>query len=438
MTAPAQSPAGSGKSPGVTVSGAILLSIAISCLSYYLLPNTLFAKWSVLASFSPGISPDHVTPFAAFTAAIATAVLIVWFRMDRGLQFDKHAKQLWVLASVYLGLFAITSIQLSLNKFESEENSPFVVLVGLATGLFSARLCRTPIAALSVVAILGIIQAIMSIYYLRMGVNILWSGNVARIGGTFNQPLHIYVFMAFVLPFILTRIISSRSAHMLCVTCMSFALCMAVMVMTWTRGGMLATAVAMVFVIHAFYTRWRLTLAVFGVSALLCCGVAFWRSNGEVNFSSSYRSNISRIHVWKHALLIFVRHPFSGVGLGATDLPIEMRVVSQTGVTTISTRSADPKNVLLYWATELGIGGVILFCWFAASIAKVLRGFKDDAAIALGGTWLAILITGLTDTPFGLANRPSGNVLVGTLLGATLLYAATKHERVVSGDPPKH
>jgi O-antigen ligase len=163
------------------------------------------------------------------------------------------------------------------------------------------------------------------------------------------------------------------------------------------------------------------------IVGLLFVGVGYWRSHDAVDAASSTRSNNGRLQVWKRAALIFAHNPLSGIGLGATEIPLKVHSAVRPNETSLYL-AIEPKNLLLHWADELGIGGIFLFAWLAYAIAKSLRGCKEDVAIALGGAWLAVLAAGMTDTPFGLMNRSSGNVLIGLLLGATLLYSAQSPE----------
>lgn len=409
-------------SKSISFATILLLGIVFSILSFDLLPATPFAKWSLLAPFTSVLNREDITIYRTSIYALLTVAMIIWFRTHSAANVPRRAGMLWGFTGVYLSLFAIMAIQTSLNRYEIY-NSLAVVLMALLTGLACAKLCGSAANILKIVAVIALLQAIISLYDLHMGINVLWSGNVARAGGTFNQPIILYVPLIFIIPFVLLQIIRSSSPIVLGIGCCCFAILVSALILTGMRGGMFAALVSTVFVVHTAYKQWKVSLVAFLIVGLLFVGVGYWRSHDAVDAASSTRSNNGRIQVWKRAALILVHNPLTGIGLGATAIPLEVHPAADPKKTVLFL-AIEPKNILLLWGDELGIGGLLLLGGFGYAAVKALHGCKDDVAISLGGTWLAIFAAGMTDTPFGIADRYCGNVLFGLLLGATLIYSA--------------
>ena len=410
----------------ISLAESLLLGIVFSILSFDLLPDTPFAQWSLLAPFTSLLSREDITNYQPAIYALLTLAVIFWFRVPSGADVPRRAGLLWGFTGVYITLFAILAIQTSLNRYEVY-NGGAVVLLALLTGLACAKLCGSAANILKMAAVIAVMQGTISLYDLHMGINVLWSGNVARAGGTFNQPILLYIPLIFILPYVLLQIIRSSSPIALGIGCCCFAILISALILTGMRGGMFAALVSTVFVVHAAYKQWKFSLVTFVIVGLLFVGVGYWRSHDAVDAASSARSNNGRLQVWKRAALILAHNPLTGIGLGATAIPLKVHSAAYPKRTALSI-AIEPKNILLHWGDELGIGGLLLLGGFGYAIVKALHGCKDDVAISLGGAWLAIFAAGMTDTPFGPVDRTCGNVLIGLLLGATLLYGAQNSE----------
>jgi hypothetical protein len=55
----------------------------------------------------------------------------------------------------------------------------------------------------------------------------------------------------------------------------------------------------------------------------------------------------------------------------------------------------------------------------------------DSSSAGIGAAWLALMAAGVVDTPFGPGERYCGNVLVATLLGASVVSLATARRKAL-------
>jgi len=75
----------------------------------------------------------------------------------------------------------------------------------------------------------------------------------------------------------------------------------------------------------------------------------------------------------------------------------------------------------LQWLDEMGIAGGLLFLLFVATISQCVRSAGSNLSYSLGASWLALLTLGMLRTPFGTISTLHGTVIVGLLLGTTML-----------------
>jgi hypothetical protein len=88
----------------------------------------------------------------------------------------------------------------------------------------------------------------------------------------------------------------------------------------------------------------------------------------------------------------------------------------------------DPKNIPMDWLDEMGVSGGVLLVLLIITIRNIIRRDTSVYAIAIGASWLSVIVAGQFDTVFGSAYRGYANSLIGALLGTTLLLPSSKDQ----------
>lgn len=388
-------------------------------LTYYLLPGTVWSRFSPFNnSFLFELGSSNLYWLLAL-AIFCTAVLFSYSRWNT--KADANAALL-CLVSLYLGVYILTA--LGWRQDVVATNNCFRVLAATSTGLLVARLCGRSERLAQVLCVLAAVQGTYALYYHKLGHNVFQSGDVARAGGTFNHPNGVYTVMMLCLPLVIAcavnaQSLSARAFWMICASVVFAAL-----MITWYRGGILGAAFGVTWLTYRL-TKSKQTAVLVAVALATAFLLAVYqRTNGDVNQQSSHRSVQGRYLLWHRGLGVFQHHWLTGVGLGALEMPVTVTKLNGKKHQVI----IEPKNVVLHWLAEMGLGGGILFVLFVIAIVNVIRRHSSPIASALGASWLSLVVAGMFDTPFGTADRFYGNALVGALLGAVLLLCT----------PPKH
>lgn len=386
-------------------------------LSFYVLPGTVWQRISSLQflnSLHDGVS---VVSDILIVSTLFLVISLVYRKFSAN---KREADLLWWLILAYAGIFTATVVLFNVSPEVGSNCS--AVLLSLGCGLLAARICADPIRLARLLTLLGTTQAIYAIYYLTIRHNVMVSGDTIRAGGTFDQPYGVCTVALVCLPIALCLAMEEQRAAWMTLWMACAGVLFAALLVTWLRGGLLATAVGLTWMAYRLMGR-RPSVALVGF--ILCLGFAstmYVRSNGAVNQASADRSMQGRSFLWRRGFEIFRNNWLTGVGAGSLSIPVKME---RPGTTTYAI-SVEPKNQLLHWLGEMGIGGGVLFVLFVIGIGRSLRRVPGTLAVGVAAAWLSILVMGLFDTPVGTAERLYGNMLAGTLLGVTLILAS-KH-----------
>jgi len=307
------------------------------------------------------------------------------------------------------------------------------LITAISCGILCAILCGTATRAGILVCLFGLFQGIYTILYHKFGINDLTSGDVLRAGGTFDHPNGVYTLMMIGLPIAVALGMSVSNPRLRALLLLSGSVMFSALLLTWFRGGVLGVAVGLSWLV------WRLLPRRSAVAAITCLALVFLfvaqhRVSGVVNQSSSQRSIAGRQRLWTQGLVMFRNNWLLGMGVGVLTLP-ERSESAVPGQNVIADGYlVEPKNQLLHWAIELGIAGVALYLLFFAGIYRVLRKRLAPIALGLTGTWIALFVSSLCDTPFGTCDRYYGNVLLGLLIAMTIILTVETPPSLPSDD----
>jgi glycosyltransferase involved in cell wall biosynthesis/O-antigen ligase len=227
---------------------------------------------------------------------------------------------------------------------------------------------------------------------------------VLRAEATFRYPNELAAYLLIMLPFLLACVVTypdqlERSAGIFI-----FLLGIYLLVLTYTRGALVAFAVTLPISLYLLAGR---RLGVIGAVAVLL-GVALVTLKGGVTgtrilsiLSLGNSGYSERAAAWQWAWNAFVHHPLFGVGIGNLTLQPNAPYTNHA----LGLREIDAENLVLNVLAEMGIFGLgaVLYC-LGGALRLAWR------ARELGGTWIdrvwnnglfvalcALLIFGLGD-----------------------------------------
>jgi O-antigen ligase len=210
-----------------------------------------------------------------------------------------------------------------------------------------------------------------------------------RAIGLFPDPHMLAFYLGLISPFVLVMIFFEKK-HRLLLLAIS-CLLLAVLLLTFSRGGYLGLAASLIGMILLAWQRLKRESKVFLGSLMglaLVVGIIFGApiiSRFFSSFDLAEGSNFGRLQIWQESLAITGQHPLLGVGLGNYPAAVDFSVNYRSAVTS--------HNLYLDILAEMGIFGLAAWLWFLASAGLAsLKAIKHGALIAPALGVLAALI----------------------------------------------
>ncbi len=297
-----------------------------------LLPLLLLAGISPLLYFEPLHNPSHLPRYALFSIVAAMALVYWAFRAGRAaLPVTWHPVQLLVA-----GLLLLASISSLWNADHSNyliEIVPFwglVILFLLATQISSQRsillLAVVSTAAGSVAALIGLLQ--------NWGINPLGFRDGFTMGSTFLFKNHAALYFDLILPVALCLILLFRDRPRQWLAAVAFALLLAFILESKTRGSWVGLAVAGAVLLGALLKgvcgrelagrvrdgRWPLLAAVITAVAIsLVPGKIDEMLAGRITLDGGKLDDSSahRLYAYRNSLELIMENPLLGSGYGS-------------------------------------------------------------------------------------------------------------------------
>jgi len=388
----------------------------------YLLPRTIWGRIAAPRLFSMGVPEDFCLYFGIVICVGS------WAAYRRDAATTRSLARLWVLIAIYIGAFIAEGIWLQATG--GDASRCVLILIPIGTGLLAARLCNTPTRAAQVLTILVAMQSYYAIRYLLHGVGILWSGDIPRAGGTYGKPTAVYTMALICLPFAMSLAFQDRPKAARWVWAVCALIMLAALVTTWYRFPILALALAGGWLSFRLIGKRTLTFAIQLILVLLVLLSWHIRSEGVANQISSERSELSHSICWRLGLQTFHNHLFTGVG------PAQLQIIVHSQATNAVYHLQEPKNLLIMWLAEFGISGGVLMALFVVVLVKVMKQGRSIMTDAIAVSWIAVAVAGISDTPIGVSDRPYSNLLLGVLLGMSLLVNNTEDKHDTESKKP--
>ena len=410
-------------------------------LAYYLLPNTFWGLPSLAILFTRFSRPEaaewsYHTLLVCGSSLLAALLVLVFSKRWRVAGKPSSAIVLFAATAFYLLLCFGNIVFCSSNRALVESSSIFnAFTVGILVPMLFYKDAKTTVM---LVCLVGSLQAGYAIYYDITGVNTLRSGEILRAGGTFSQPMSLYVLMLTVLPIAVSQVIrccnnfqpnsSQALKHRIAIFAWSICILLTfiALVLTWYRGAILAICVGLTWLVFRRVHSRRLAQVIAVSLALVTLFTFVHRSDGPVNAKVSNQAIVGRFELWGKAWDAFREKPFNGTGITFLTMVVS-RQSNNYGTMRLEYHD-EPNNVFLLWVAEMGISGFAFIIIIVLTITFIVRKALLEPVTkytgsGIGAVWLTYLVAGISDTPFGTAYRYSGNVLFGVMIGATLLLA---------------
>jgi len=115
----------------------------------------------------------------------------------------------------------------------------------------------------------------------------------------------------------------------------------------------------------------------------------------------SERSSSSvRLEVYEISRSLLIQYPLQGIGLGQFEQVYQTRAVEILGHAPFEWVMTHPHNIFLAMWLNMGILGLIAFCWLLAYVYPWLFGRDNKERNIVAYMILAIVVHGLFDTPY--------------------------------------
>lgn len=284
----------------------------------------------------------------------------------------------------------------------------------------------------------GVVVAVYGLWQYALGENVVTvAGGLARLSSIYGSPNNVALYLGRVLPFLLAGTLIGlasplrRFLYALALFPVSIAF-----VLTFSKGGLFLGVPAGVGIVILLWLRstkrpiWPWLVGV----VLLAIGAAaaiFSVPALAQRLDLQGTTSVLRLSLWQASLNMFVENPFFGVGLDNFLYAYRGRYILDSGWE--EPHLNHPHNIVLDFATRLGVAGLIAGVWLLSALLRNLWHLRQNVsrewqpiAIATAGALGQMLAHGLVDHSFFLVDLSFAFFL---LLGLTV-WLQTKSETI--------
>jgi hypothetical protein len=389
--------------------------VALWLLVGYTLPYTCWQKYSAEAFIRRTLADAPPLTVLLGSAAVFGAV---WSTFAREARQERWASLLWllwlVLASGYLfdplgrGYTGVGYVRCAW------------VLCLLSAGLGCARLL-TPTQLMGMVVVLAVAQAGYALVYFALERNLFYTHWLARTGGTFGTPVHVYTLMLLALPMCLALMHRLRYHGVRIALGVAAPVMLGALWLAYSRSAWMAAGIVLP---TAVYTLWGQR------HRAIILGVVFWillgamhalRLGGSPQLGDTTAQ--ARVDIWRMGWQMFAQSWLWGVG---TD-NVRLRYTSTWRGYAVSTWCGAPENQLLLWLCERGIWGGIFGMALVTALVRRLRQMQPVYRWGLGGALLAMGILSMFQSVFGRVEEGVETVLMSAVWASMLREEAVSN-----------
>jgi len=333
--------------------------------------------FTIILYFRPYESISALSSFTsmAFVSGIITLVIFVITQLMR--EGNLTARPLEVHLALLLGLAALLSIPMAVNPAEAWQTFSEHLLKALLIFIVLINVVRTQ-GRLKLLLLLAMAVSIyLSINALndyRLGIFRIGSVelNTARIGGSikglFDNSNDLAMHLATMIPISFTLGLASRNVLGKILFYATSLLMIAAVVVTSSRGGFLALLAAVLVLVHKLGRRNKAIAAgtiVVGFLLFMLVAPASYSGRLATIFNSGGEASATqRTEILKRSIVVALRYPLFGVGLGNFHYR--------------SVHELESHNAYTQVATEMGIGAMVVYIMFMVHPLRKLRRIERE------------------------------------------------------------
>jgi O-antigen ligase len=382
--------------------------------SYRFSPVEIFVLLTAAATFAASAvrlrrayltSPDHQVALTALARQI-------WPRVRKQLVTADFAAGFFVLVAT-LSLLFTERLGVAQNEWRVVIVEP--VLLYLLLRLISPSKGEMW-TILDAFVLGGIVVAGYGLWQYALGQNVITvGGGLARLRSIYGSPNNVALYLGRILPFLFAMLLMGRATRLrrvlygLALVPVGLSL-----ILTFSKGALflgVPAGLGLVFILWLRSTRralwpWvvgaMLLLIAGGVAALSVPGLA-----GRLDLQGT--TSVLRLSLWHASVNMFLDHPLFGVGLDNFLYAYRGRYILESGWEEPNLNH--PHNIVLDFATRLGIAGLIAGVWLLAALIRNLWRLPEcvnaewkPVAIAIAGSCAQMLAHGLVDHSFFLVD----------------------------------
>lgn len=334
---------------------------ALSFLGLFLFTSILYFRPYELSASLQFLSGS------AFWIALFT--LAVFFPSQLILEGNLTARPREVNLVLLLCVTALLSIPLALNPSEAWEtfNDTFIKAVLMFIVMVNVVRTRQRLTHLFVLAIA--VSCVLSLKalddYARGNLTVEGYRIAGSIGGMFGNPNDMALHLATILPIAVALIFTTRGPHKKIIYLFCSVLMLGGIFVTFSRGGFLALVAGLSVLGWKVGRRNRMAvaagIAVILISFVLLAPGSYADRLGSILDPSrdAFGSSSARREVLKRSVLVTVKNPVLGVGMGNFHIVSIRELVSHNAYTQVS--------------AEMGVTAMIIYIWFIISPFRKLR-----------------------------------------------------------------
>jgi len=407
--------------PAVTaktfIANTVKILVASGLLLYFLTPLSglvFITPASHMTIFAVGCK-SYAEVIVVCIAAIGIVIYQFWHVPVTKRRFD-----ILILIACWFAVIIITALKWRYDHLTS--NYAVMTIIAYSAGLLVARLVNKTQVLILLLTAVSAFEAGLTIYQHHIEGSTPVLNAVNGVGNTEGATQGLRVLFLVVIPPSLIAAVNAKQSMMALFWMICSAAMFAALVVLHTFGSLVALALALVWTYGRSVTWNRSSLAVSLLMVCMLFIVFYLQTPRALNAASVVASVGGYTAPWQRGVNMFRNHWLSGMGIGALTVPIE--VALPVGTTPAVNVYVEPNNVFLHWLDELGLAGGILFFLLSAAIRNIVYQSRSQDTIGIGAGWLAIFVLGIFETAFGPPSQICPNVLIGILLGSTILVAS--------------
>lgn len=322
--------------------------------------------------------PYEHSPALSWTSTsaywIALLTLVVFFPAQLALEGNLTARPSEVSLVLLLTLMALMSIPLAISPAEAWKtfNDSFVKVVVMFIVMVNVVRTKWRLNALIYLATaVSVLLSVIAINDYRLGRLELRGVRIeGSIGGMFQNPNDLAMYLVIIVPVVFALAVSSRSLLLRILWAVIGLLMVSGIVVTFSRGGFLALVAGLGLLAFKLGRSRRLMVGVIAAIALIAFlafapGDYMGRVATIVNSSrDSSGSSGAREQLLVRSVLVTLRHPLLGVGMGNFHFHSIREQVTHNSYTQVG--------------AEMGIPAMLLYTMFIIAPYRKLRRIERE------------------------------------------------------------